>query len=168
MNNFERIKTKIMSIDEVKKCVSSWKTRHNKIVFSNGCFDILHLGHIDYLSKASSLGDFLVIGLNSDKSVNKIKGTNRPINDEVSRAHVLASLFFVDAVVLFDEDTPQELIDIVKPNVLIKGSDYKPQEVVGYTTVTQNGGQVITLDFIEGYSTSLIEKKILNVNKIND
>ncbi len=131
-----------------------------RIVFTNGCFDLIHLGHIDYLSKAADFGELLVIGLNTDASVRKLKGKHRPIKDEQSRAMILASLFFVDFVILFDEETPYELIKSIRPKVLIKGSDYNVEDIVGYDIVKEGGGKVVTLDFLDGYSTSLIENKI--------
>ena len=165
MNYPDIIKPKIFSKESLKYQLSVWKFKDKKLVFTNGCFDILHLGHIDYLSKAKSFGDKLIIGLNTDISVRKIKGENRPITDENSRATILASLLFVDAVILFDEETPYELIKFVRPDVLIKGSDYKVEDIVGYDIVKANGGKIETLDLLEGYSTSLIEEKIRN-NKI--
>ena len=131
-----------------------------KIVFTNGCFDILHLGHIDYLAKARNLGDKLMVGLNTDASVRRIKEENRPINDESSRAMLLASLQFVDAVVLFNEDTPFNLIKKVQPDILVKGSDYKPENIVGADIVTAKGGKIETIDFLEGYSTTSVIEKI--------
>ena len=159
------IKAKIFSKKSLKYQLSIWKFQNKKLVFTNGCFDILHLGHIDYLSKAKSFGDKLIIGLNADISVRKIKGKNRPFTDENSRATILASLLFVDAVILFNEETPFELIKFVQPDVLIKGSDYKVEDIVGYDIVKAKGGKVETLDLLEGYSTSLIEEKI-RINKI--
>ncbi|MEI8046454.1 MAG: D-glycero-beta-D-manno-heptose 1-phosphate adenylyltransferase [Bacteroidota bacterium] len=132
-----------------------------KIVFTNGCFDLLHLGHIDYLSKAADFGDMLIVGLNSDLSVSRIKGNTRPLQDERSRAMVLASLGFVDVVVLFGDDTPYELIKATQPDILVKGADYKPEDIVGYDIVKNKGGEIITIDFLEGYSTTAIENKIL-------
>ncbi len=137
-----------------------WKFLDKKIVFTNGCFDILHLGHIDYLSKAADLGNILIIGLNSDSSVNKLKGSNRPILNQESRALLIASLRFVEVVVLFNEETPYKLIKQVQPDVLVKGSDYEPEQIVGYDIVSAKGGEIKTIDFIEGYSTSLIVDKI--------
>lgn len=131
-----------------------------KIVFTNGCFDLIHLGHIDYLSKAADFGELLIIGLNTDASVRKLKGEHRPIKDEQSRAMILASFLFVDFVILFDEATPYELIKKIQPNVLIKGSDYNVEDIVGYDIVKKGGGDIVTLDFLDGHSTSLIEKKI--------
>ncbi|MGL5912529.1 MAG: D-glycero-beta-D-manno-heptose 1-phosphate adenylyltransferase, partial [Bacteroidales bacterium] len=129
------------------------------IVFTNGCFDILHRGHIESLAQARALGTKLVVGLNSDASVRRLKGAKRPVQDQQTRALVLASLQFVSHVVIFDEDTPYELIKLVQPDILVKGADYNAQDVVGYDIVTANGGQVISIPLIEGYSTSkLVEK----------
>jgi rfaE bifunctional protein nucleotidyltransferase chain/domain len=140
-----------------------------KIVFTNGCFDILHFGHVDYLAKASDCGDFLVVGINSDSSVKLLgKGENRPLQNENSRALVVASLGFVHAVVLFDEETPFELIKFVQPDILVKGADYDANEkdltnkkfIVGSDLVRARGGEIKTIEFVPGYSTSAIEKKI--------
>lgn len=146
--------------EALKHKLTDWHNNQQKVVFTNGCFDILHRGHVDYLAKAADLGDKLVIGVNTDASVSKLKGPQRPIQDEYSRLQILASLAFVDAVILFDEETPYELIKLVQPDVLVKGSDYKPEDIVGYDIVKAKGGNVNTIDFIPGFSTSLIEKKI--------
>lgn len=144
---------------KAENTLNLWRFKDDKIVFTNGCFDILHKGHIEYLAKAASLGTKLVIGLNTDASVKRLKGDSRPVNDENARALLLASLVFVDKVILFDTDTPRDLIDFVQPDVLVKGGDYKPEEIVGYDIVKAKGGEIVTLDFVEGYSTtSLIEK----------
>ena len=156
MDNLEIIQQKILSSDQLKQKLALWRKQGKKVVFTNGCFDILHLGHVDYLSKAADFGDYLVIGLNTDASVRKLKGPSRPVNSEQARAGILASLFFVSAVVLFDQDTPYELIQKVQPDVLVKGSDYKAQDIVGYDIVKARGGKVVTIDFLEGYSTSSI------------
>lgn len=140
--------------------LDNWNKSGSKIVFTNGCFDLVHRGHVDYLSKAADLGDILIIGLNTDSSVSKLKGNNRPIIDQESRALLLASLFYVSAVVLFDEDTPYDLIKMIQPDVLVKGADYKVEEIVGYDIVSAKGGRVETLEFLPGFSTSAIEKKI--------
>ncbi len=158
------IKSKIYSPDQLKSQLAIWNFQDKKIVFTNGCFDIVHLGHIDYLSKAKDLGDILIIGLNTDESVNKLKGNHRPITDQHSRAMILAAFNFVDAVVYFGEQTPYELIKFVQPDVLVKGSDYKAEDIVGYDIVMERGGEIKTLDFLPGYSTSLIEKKIKEAN----
>ena len=160
MQKTEIIQNKIYSVEAIKSQLNIWRFKDKKIVFTNGCFDLLHLGHIDYLSKAADFGDIMIIGLNSDKSVTHIKGSNRPITDEKSRSAILASLFFVDAIILFDEATPRNLIEIIQPDVLIKGSDYKADDIVGYDIVKAKGGQIITLDFLPGYSTTIIENKI--------
>lgn len=154
------VKSKIYAAGSVLPCVEQWHKEGKNIVFTNGCFDIVHRGHLDYLSKAAALGDKLIIGLNTDASVRGIKGPERPITDEYSRAWLLASLCYVDAVVLFDEPTPYELISRVQPQVLVKGADYKAEEVVGYDIVTANGGKVVTLEFLTGFSTTSIIEKI--------
>ena len=164
MNFLDQINNKIVSAEKATEIISNWRNKDGKVVFTNGCFDLLHLGHIEYLSKAASLGDFLVIGLNADTSVRRLKGSSRPINDEKSRAFVLASLGFVSLIVLFSEDTPYELIKILQPDVLIKGADYQPEQIVGYDIVKARGGEVLTIEFIPGYSTSAIEKRILDAH----
>ncbi len=158
----EKMRSKIVDREEALSMLSIWHYMGLKVVFTNGCFDIIHKGHVDYLSRASSLGDRMIIGLNTDKSVGDLKGTNRPIQDERSRAEILASMFFVDAVVLFDEETPFELINFLKPDILVKGSDYSIDKIVGADVVLANGGQVETMDFIDGYSTTNIINKIKN------
>ncbi len=163
MKRLEIIRKKIFNYSDpdFSRLLTIWQFQEKKIVFTNGCFDILHLGHIDYLSAASELGDLLIIGLNTDESVSKIKGKNRPLQDEISRAFVLASLGFVDAVVFFGEDTPYTLIKKIQPDVLVKGADYKPEDIVGYDIVKNKGGEIVTIEFLEGYSTTAIENKIL-------
>lgn len=152
-------KQKIIEQDHLKNIISFWRFKGYRLVFTNGCFDILHMGHVDYLARAKSLGDILVVGLNTDQSVSRIKGKNRPVNNQDARALLLASLVFVDAVVLFDEDTPYNLIKSVQPDILVKGSDYKPLDIVGADIVLDAGGSIETIDFLEGYSTtSIIEK----------
>ena len=131
-----------------------------KVVFTNGCFDILHLGHIDYLEKARSLGDALIVGLNSDDSVRRLKGSERPVNSEHARARLLAALSFVDAVCLFKEDTPGELIETILPDILVKGGDYTIETIVGAETVIQNGGKVETITLVDGFSTTGIIEKL--------
>ena len=160
MKNYQAIKSKIINNSQLDSLIQKWKSDNEKIVFTNGCFDIIHQGHIDYLAKASDLGTKLIIGVNTDRSVSAIKGPHRPIQDEYSRQMILAAMMFVDALILFDEDTPINLITKVIPNVLVKGSDYKAENIVGYDVVTHNGGTVETLDFLEGFSTSSIESKI--------
>ena len=136
------------------------KEENKKIVFTNGCFDILHVGHIRYLSKAKKLGNILIVGLNSDKSVKKLKGDNRPINIFEDRATLLASLRFVDLVIIFEEKTPENLIKKIKPDILVKGGDYNIEDIVGYKTVIENGGEVKVLGFQDGYSSSNYINKI--------
>ncbi len=160
MNNLFHIKQKIIPPEAVSLLVRQWKAEEESMVFTNGCFDLIHRGHIDYLSKAASLGTKLMIGLNSDLSVRRLKGPGRPYQDEVSRAMILAAFCFTDAVVMFDTDTPYELIRLVEPDVLVKGSDYKAEEIIGYDILTGYGGRVMTLDFLPGYSTTLIVQKI--------
>ena len=150
---------KILDPESDLELIRQWKAAGLKIVFTNGCFDILHLGHLDYLEKSRNLGDKLVVGLNTDHSVRLLKGKGRPIQDEMTRSRMLAALFFVDAVVSFDEETPLELIKRVQPDILVKGKDYSIVNIVGADFVMGNGGEVKTIDLIEGYSTTdLIEK----------
>ena len=164
MNYLEAIRHKIVTSGEAVDIIAGWRAKNCKVIFTNGCFDLLHLGHIEYLSKAASTGDYLIIGLNTDASVQRLKGKTRPVNDEKSRAMVLASLGFVSLIVLFSEDTPYELIKTLQPDVLVKGSDYQAENIVGYDVVTARGGSILTIDFVKGYSTSAIEKKILEAH----
>jgi len=151
---------KVFSLESLASKISSWKQDGDKVVFTNGCFDILHLGHIDYLEKASQKGDKLVIGLNSDPSVKRLKGEDRPVNNQYARARILAALGFVDAVVVFEEDTPFELISTLLPTTLVKGSDYLAENIVGADIVIDNGGSVETIDLVDGYSTTNIINKL--------
>jgi len=163
MNNLEIVRQKIFRPDEkkLKLLLAAIRFRQEKIVFTNGVFDLLHLGHIDYLSKAKDLGSFLVVGVNSDKSARELgKGANRPIKDEISRSTIMAALRFVDMVIIFDKETPYELIKLVQPDVLVKGSDYNLEEIVGYDIVHAKGGEVVTIEYLQGYSTTAIEEKI--------
>lgn len=160
MDFLNHSRSKIIDRRDLTSLLTYWRFKDLKIVFTNGCFDILHLGHIDYLSKARELGDILVLGLNTDNSVRRLKGENRPVNGEEARAMILASLSCIDAVVLFDEETPYSLIDLVKPDILVKGSDYQPHEIVGYDIVTASGGSIETIPFLEGYSTTGIIEKL--------
>ncbi len=164
MKNLDVVQEKIFTPESLTQKLGEWQNLNKSIVFTNGCFDLLHLGHIDYLSKSADEGDILIIGLNTDESVRKIKGVNRPVMDERSRSFILASLHFVDAVVLFDEETPFELIKLVQPDVLIKGSDYSIKEIIGSDIVLNKGGEVKTIDFLQGYSTTNIINKINNLN----
>jgi rfaE bifunctional protein nucleotidyltransferase chain/domain len=160
MKNTDLLKRKIMSGDDFERWLYANRFRGRKVVFTNGCFDILHRGHIEYLAGAADLGDLLVVGLNTDASVGRIKGPDRPVNDGDSRALTLAALVYVSAVVFFDEDTPIELIKKVKPDYLVKGGDYNPPDIVGYDFVTSYGGKVISLSLTEGFSTTALLKKI--------
>lgn len=155
------IKEKIFTLPALLKQLKVWDIRKDKIVFTNGCFDILHLGHIDYLSKAKDCGDKLIVAVNSDASVKLLnKGNNRPLQDQHSRSMIIASLHFVDAVIMFDEETPYELIKALQPDVLVKGADYKVEEVAGHDIVLKKGGEVKLIELAEGYSTTAIENRI--------
>lgn len=153
-------KQKIKSRKEAASLIEEWREKGLSVVFSNGCFDILHLGHVDYLERARALGDKLVVALNTDSSVQILKGPNRPIANEESRGRVMASLSFVDLVVFFDEETPKELIRTLKPDVLVKGGDYSLETIVGAEDVISFGGKVLTLPLIGGYSTTNFVEKI--------
>ena len=161
----EKTSDKIVSIAECRQRVALWKKSGDRIVFTNGCFDIIHLGHVDYLERARDLGNRLIVGLNTDRSVGQFKGPGRPVQNEVSRARVLASFQFVDLVVLFDEETPFQLISAVVPDILVKGSDYLAENIVGADVVKKAGGQVATLDFVKGYSTSSVIERIKKETK---
>ena len=154
--------SKILSREETKKQVEQWQSEGKKIVFTNGCFDIVHLGHIDYLEKAQALGDKLVLGLNTDASVQRLKGETRPVVNEYARARMMSAMSFIDAVTLFDEETPKELIEMLCPNILVKGDDYSIENIVGADFVMANGGEVKTISLVKGYSTSAIIQKIKN------
>jgi len=160
MTPLNQIRQKLFLKEKLVLQIVDWKTNGEKIVFTNGCFDIIHPGHIDYLAKAASIGDRLVIGVNTDKSVQKLKGTRRPIQDQDSRTFILAALEFTSAIVLFDEDTPAELITALKPDILVKGADYTIDQIAGAETVMKSGGSVVLLPYLKGYSTSGIERKI--------
>lgn len=154
------IENKIIRRENLSKLISSLKNESKKIVFTNGCFDILHVGHLTYLAKAKSKGDILIVAINSDDSVKRLKGESRPINNEISRAFSLASLLFVDYVCAFEEDTPQNIIELICPDVLIKGGDYTIDNIVGADFVIKNNGKVETIDLVEGYSTTKIIEKL--------
>jgi D-glycero-beta-D-manno-heptose 1-phosphate adenylyltransferase len=159
---------KIKDRNQSALIVQQWKDQNLEIVFTNGCFDILHLGHIDYLEKASKEGQKLIIGINDDASITRLKGPTRPINNEYARARIIAALAFVDLVIVFSESTPFELIEIVKPTLLIKGNDYNAaitdannkKYIVGSDIVIANGGKVKTIDLTQGYSTTGIVEKM--------
>ncbi|HOY06113.1 MAG TPA: D-glycero-beta-D-manno-heptose 1-phosphate adenylyltransferase [Saprospiraceae bacterium] len=160
MTRFEQIEQKIQSWEQIAATADAWRAAGNRIVFTNGCFDILHYGHLHYLSAARDLGERLVVGLNSAASVSRLKGPHRPINDELTRTHLLAALEVIDAVVVFEDDTPLELIRLVRPDILVKGGDWLPEQIVGSDLVLAAGGQVRSLPFVQGYSTTNIEQKI--------
>lgn len=154
------IRNKIHNPKSIKPLLSTWKFHDKKIVFTNGCFDLLHLGHFSYLMEARALGHKLVLGLNSDKSVKRLKGEERPVNDQETRLIALASLHYVDAVIIFEEDTPLELIKVIEPDILVKGGDYKIEDIVGHDIVQAKNGDVVTINFVDGYSSSNLIKKI--------
>jgi D-glycero-beta-D-manno-heptose 1-phosphate adenylyltransferase len=159
MEKLKALKSKIYTWEQLQRQIAIWRFKGNKIVFSNGCFDILHLGHVEYLAQARDLGNILIVGLNSDESVHRLKGPHRPVNKEFARELTLAALGFVDAVVVFTEDTPFKLIEMVQPDVLVKGKDYEDKEIVGADIVRARGGEVITIELVKGYSTThTIEK----------
>jgi len=152
---------KIITFTEVETIIADFRKKSSvRIVFTNGCFDLIHRGHVEYLEKARSFGDLLVLGLNSDESVRRLKGANRPLMNEEDRAFVLSRLEAVDMVCIFDQDTPFELIKKVRPDVLVKGGDYKLDEIVGRDLVEADGGKVITIPLVEGRSTSTLIEKI--------
>lgn len=169
MKRLEAIQNKICDLKEAQKKIKIWQAQSLKVVFTNGCFDILHKGHLTYLAQAASLGDRLIIGVNSDASVKTLgKGDDRPINKELDRAFLLAGMGIVDAVVVFDDSTPENLIKDLLPDVLVKGGDYDgkitdssdPKYIVGREIVTQNGGEVRTISLVDGYSTTSIVNKL--------
>jgi D-glycero-beta-D-manno-heptose 1-phosphate adenylyltransferase len=171
MRKIDLVKNKIVSKNSLLTTINSWKSNNQKVVFTNGVFDILHRGHIEYLAQAADFGDKFIVAVNADESVKKLaKGDNRPLQDENSRALIIAALTFVDTVVIFDDDTPLNLISEINPDVLIKGGDYdasitdvsNPKYIVGSDVVKQNGGTVKVIQFVEGYSTTKIEEKIKN------
>lgn len=168
MSRLASLENKIVSLEDAKRRVNMWHLKNDKVVFTNGCFDILHKGHVTYLAKSAELGDRLIVAINTDASVREQgKGENRPINPEDARATVLAALGFVDMVVFFSENTPYDVIEFLQPDVLVKGADYDPNEtdpsskkyIVGSDIVKKNGGEVIAIQLVDGYSTtSIIEK----------
>ena len=159
MRNPSYLNTKLIDRSEALKRIAQWRTLGKTVSFTNGCFDILHRGHIFSLSQAAQEADYLIVGLNSDSSTKRLKGNGRPVNDEQSRALLLSSLLMVDAVVLFDEDTPLELIKTLLPDVLVKGGDYTVEQIAGSKEVIANGGRVVINPIVEGFSTTgLIEK----------
>ena len=164
MNTYKRLKNKILTKNELDDILLQIREKGLTIGFTNGCFDILHKGHIRYLADASDLADVFIIGLNTDSSVKRLKGPNRPLQDQESRAISLSALVFIDYIVMFGEDTPLELLKIIRPNILVKGGDYQVETIVGHDLVTSYGGKVITLPLVKGYSTTSIIKKISSGN----
>ncbi|MFT4060850.1 MAG: D-glycero-beta-D-manno-heptose 1-phosphate adenylyltransferase [Edaphocola sp.] len=149
-----QIEHKIASLERLQNLVAGWRVKGQKIVFTNGCFDLLHRGHVQLLAEAAQAGDKLVVGLNTDQSVQRLKGAGRPLTDQDARALVMAAQTFTDAVVLFDQDTPAELIEAIRPDVLVKGGDYTIDTIVGHELVQSYGGQVLVIPTVQGYSTT--------------
>ncbi len=160
--SLKKINNKIFLKKDLRIKLDSWRQKGEKIVFTNGCFDLIHLGHIEVLARSADLGDRLIIGVNTDISIKNIKGENRPIIEEDSRVKQLAALEFVDAVILFNESTPNKIINHIKPDIITKGGDYKTEEVVGYETVIENNGRVVIIPLTQGFSTTSILNKIKN------
>ena len=156
------MRDKLKSLDELARLISTAKVRGKKIVFTNGCFDILHRGHLHLLREAKALGDLLIVALNSDRSVQQIKGPTRPVISQVGRAELIAALEMVDYVILFDETDPCGLLAALKPDILAKGGDYGPDTVVGADIVERNGGRVAVISFLEGFSTTEIIERVRN------
>jgi len=160
MKSVQSIQEKIYPLDELTRQVSRWKLKNKTIVFTNGVFDILHKGHISSLSQAASLGDILIVGVNSDASVKRLKGPTRPVNEQDARCLLLASMVMTDAVILFEDDTPLNLIKAVMPDVLVKGGDYTVEQIAGAKEVIENGGRVVLADMVDGISTTRIIEKL--------
>ncbi len=158
--HIEEIRSRIYNLEALQTKVAAWRQQGQKIVFTNGCFDILHAGHVTYLAGAADAGDRLIIGLNADASLRDLKGKNRPVIKQDQRALLLAALRFVDAVIIFEEDTPLKLIMALQPDVLVKGGDYTEDSIVGAAAVKANGGMVTIIPFVSGLSTSGIIAKI--------
>jgi D-beta-D-heptose 7-phosphate kinase/D-beta-D-heptose 1-phosphate adenosyltransferase len=157
-----KLKAKIFNIKDLSQIIKEWKLNGDKIIFTNGCFDLIHLGHLEILARSADLGDKLIVGINSDMSIKKIKGNSRPIIEEDSRAKQLAAIEFIDAVILFNEDTPFDLINILKPDVLTKGGDYKKNDIVGNELIDKEQGEIVIIPLTQGYSTTSILEKIKN------
>ncbi len=160
MTILSQIESKIVSLQDAAELVSNWKADGQKVVFTNGCFDVLHYGHVCYLAEAKELGDKLIVGLNSDASVRRLKGETRPINGQKERATLLAALSFIDAIVIFEEDTPENLIKNISPDFLVKGGDYTFETIVGADFVSSYGGKVITIPLVKNFSSSSIIKRL--------
>lgn len=164
LHPLQKIQNKILDWKEAQQKCQTWKDLGEEIIFTNGCFDLVHYGHIHYLCRAASLGQRLIIGLNSNTSVSELKGEHRPIKDELSRAYTMASLEFVDMIVIFDQDTPKKLIEFLRPDVLVKGGDWAISDIVGADFVQSIGGKVYSLDYLDGYSTTGFEQKIIKAH----
>jgi rfaE bifunctional protein nucleotidyltransferase chain/domain len=160
MQKLQWVLHKIYERESLVRACNAWRATGKKIVFTNGCFDILHHGHLDLLARAADFGNILIVGVNTDSSVHRLKGPDRPVTNEADRAFQVASLLCTDAVCLFDEDTPEALIKLIKPDVLVKGGDYTIDKIVGAEFVRSNGGTVEIIPFVEGYSTTSIISKI--------
>lgn len=158
---------KILSRERAAEITSSAKAKGKKVVFTNGCFDILHVGHIELLERAKSVGDLLIVGLNSDDSARRLKGTSKPINSASDRGKILSSLEVVNFVTIFDEDTPYEIINELKPDVLVKGADYSLNEIVGRSVVESYGGKVVVIPLSKGYSTTKLIEQIMRLPSAN-
>ncbi|MDR1762021.1 MAG: D-glycero-beta-D-manno-heptose 1-phosphate adenylyltransferase [Bacteroidales bacterium] len=154
MNHLEQIKNKIVTLKQAQETMALWRTLGEKVVFTNGCFDIIHKGHIYYLAQARDLGTKLIVGLNTDESIRALKGNNRPVKELESRALTLAAFGCIDLVIPFAEETPQKLIETLVPHILVKGSDYNIDTIVGADIVLKNGGSVQTIDFVQGFSST--------------
>jgi rfaE bifunctional protein nucleotidyltransferase chain/domain len=163
MNPKRSIQNKILGRDALEKLARTWHSEGKKVVFTNGCFDILHRGHLEVLTASAGFGDVLVVGLNTDASVKRLKGPERPVNEEGFRSWMMASLQMVDAVSLFDEPTPKELIEVLQPDVIVKGGDYTPDQVVGASEVLARGGEVKIIPIVQGYSTTSLINTIRNL-----
>ena len=157
-----KLKAKIFNIKDLSQIIKKWRFNGDKIIFTNGCFDLIHLGHLEILARSADLGDKLIVGINSDMSIKKIKGNSRPIIKEDSRAKQLAAIEFIDAVILFNEDTPYDLISFINPDIITKGGDYKKNDVIGKELMNKKAGEVVIIPLTQGYSTTSILEKIKN------
>lgn len=164
----DKSEAKILTWNEASEAVKKWQAEGSKVVFTNGCFDILHMGHARYLDEAAGLGDKLIIGVNSDRSTRALKGDSRPINTAYARMYLLASLSSSDCVVEFDQETPLDLIAFLQPDILVKGGDYEINDIVGADLVQENGGSVVTIPFVKGYSTTSIEERIIAMHETSE
>ena len=157
-----KLKAKIFNIKDLSQIIKEWRLNGDKIIFTNGCFDLIHLGHLEILARSADLGDKLIVGINSDMSIKKIKGNSRPIIEEDSRAKQLAAIEFIDAVILFNEDTPYDLISFINPDIITKGGDYKKNDVIGNELMNKKAGEVVIIPLTQGFSTTSILEKIKN------